>query len=125
MAIRSVITGSGSHLPARVIPNAHFLERRFHGRDGHAVATANADLVRQFEAITGIRERRWAADGLVTSDLGVDAARQAVLDADVDPESLDYILFAHNFGDVRAGTNQVDMVPSLAARVKKRLGIRN
>jgi 3-oxoacyl-[acyl-carrier-protein] synthase-3 len=125
MATRSVITGAGSHLPARVVPNSHFLERRFHGRDGHAVATPNADLVRQFEAITDIRERRWATDEQVTSDLGVEAARQALQDADVDPESLDYILFAHNFGDVRAGTNQVDMVPSLAARTKQRLGIRN
>jgi 3-oxoacyl-[acyl-carrier-protein] synthase-3 len=37
----------------------------------------------------------------------------------IDPETIDYIIFAHNFGDVKAGTTQSDMLPSLATRVKK------
>jgi 3-oxoacyl-[acyl-carrier-protein] synthase III len=122
---RTVITGTGSHLPERVLPNAHFADHRFHGRDGHALHGPNADLLRQFETITGIRERRWAPDDLNTSDLGADAARKALDDAAIDPESLDYIVVAHNFGDVRAGTAHVDAVPALAARVKHRLRIAN
>lgn len=125
MALRTVIVGSGSHLPEQVVPNAHFEGRRFHARDGKPLAGANADLLRQFEAITGIVERRFAADGQVASDLGADAARAAIADAGIDPESLDYIVVAHNFGDVRSGTAQMEAVPALAARVKSRLGIRN
>ncbi|MET0555391.1 MAG: ketoacyl-ACP synthase III [Vicinamibacteria bacterium] len=124
-ARRTVIIGTGSHLPERVVPNAHFLDHQFRGRDGRPLKGSNQDLLRQFETITGIVQRRWAPDGLFASDLGADAARAALSDAAADPESLDYILVAHNFGDVRAGTAQVDAVPALAARVKRALGIRN
>lgn len=120
---RTVIVGTGSHLPERVVPNAHFEGHRFRGRDGHALQGANADLLRQFEAITGIRERRWAPEGLTASDLGADAAEKALADAAIDPESLDYLVVAHNFGDVRAGGARVDAVPALAARIKHRLRI--
>ncbi len=61
----------------------------------------------------------------MTSDLGLIAAQVAIKDSGIDPETLDYIIFAHNFGDVRFGTVQSDMVPSLAARVKHSLKIRN
>jgi 3-oxoacyl-[acyl-carrier-protein] synthase-3 len=51
--------------------------------------------------------------------------KQRIEDSGIDPETLDYIIFAHNFGDVRFGTVQSDMVPSLAARVKHLLKIEN
>jgi 3-oxoacyl-[acyl-carrier-protein] synthase-3 len=120
-----VIIGTGSRVPDTVVSNSHFAEHRFLGRDGQLMAGANADLLKQFEAITTIRERRWAGEDQTASSLGAEAARLALDDADIDPESLDYILFAHNFGDVKAGTAQVDTVPALAARVKSRLRIRN
>jgi 3-oxoacyl-[acyl-carrier-protein] synthase-3 len=123
--IRTVIAGAGSHLPEQVVPNAHFADHRFRGRDGHALQGANADLLRQFEAITEIAERRFAPPAWSASDLGADAGRKALADAAVDPETLDYIVVAHNFGDVRAGTSHVDAVPALAARVKHRLRIAN
>ena len=125
MPTRTVIAGTGSHVPERVVPNDHFVGRCFRGRDGHLLKDGSADLLRNFEAITGIRERRWAPDDLTASDLGCDAARKALADAAVDPESLDYLVVAHNFGDVRAGTADVDAVPALAARIKRGLGIRN
>jgi 3-oxoacyl-[acyl-carrier-protein] synthase-3 len=125
MATRTVIVGSGSHIPERVVPNAHFVGHHFRARDGRPLDGANVDVLRQFEAITDIRERRWAPENLSASDLGEDAARKAIEDAAIDPETLDYIVFAHNFGDIRAGTAQVDAVPALAARVKSRLRIRN
>ncbi|MEE3245577.1 MAG: 3-oxoacyl-[acyl-carrier-protein] synthase III C-terminal domain-containing protein, partial [Bacteroidota bacterium] len=43
----------------------------------------------------------------------------------LDPETLDYIIVAHNFGDVKHGSNRSDMVPALAARVKHKLKIKN
>jgi 3-oxoacyl-[acyl-carrier-protein] synthase-3 len=43
----------------------------------------------------------------------------------VNPETLDYIILAHNYGDVKFETIQSDAVPSLAARVKHKLKIQN
>ena len=123
--IHSVITGSGSHIPERIIPNDHFLGHDFRGADKKTLDKPNADILRQFESITGIRERRYAPDSMVTTDLAVEAAQDALQSSGIDGESLDGIIVAHNFGDVRAGSTHSDLVPSLAARVKARLGIRN
>ncbi len=125
MGIRTVIVGSGSVLPPRIVPNAAFLNHDFRDADGSAIPKSNADILTQFEAITGIRERRYAAEDQVCSDLALEAARDALASAALDPESLDGLIVAQNFGDVRSGSTQVDMVPSLAARVKAGLGIRN
>ena len=53
------------------------------------------------------------------------ASEKAIKNAEIDPETIDYIIFAHNFGDVKYGTNQSDMIPSLATRVKHKLQIKN
>ena len=60
-----------------------------------------------------------------TSDIATIAAKRAIEDADIDPETLDYIIFAHNFGDVKKGAIQADLLPSLATRVKFNLRIKN
>jgi len=38
---------------------------------------------------------------------------------------LDYIIVAHNFGDIPYGSKQIDTLPNLAARVKSKLKIKN
>jgi 3-oxoacyl-[acyl-carrier-protein] synthase III len=43
----------------------------------------------------------------------------------VDPETIDQLIMAHNFGDVMKHSIQTDAVPSLASRVKHALGIKN
>jgi 3-oxoacyl-[acyl-carrier-protein] synthase III len=122
---RTVIAGTGSHIPTQVVQNDHFLGHEFHGPDGRPIDKPNEEILRQFESITGIRERRYAPSSLVTSDMGADAAERALEDASFDREELDQIIFAHNFGDVRAGSRVPDLVPALAARVKARLQISN
>ena len=118
-------TGTGSCVPDLRVTNEDFLHRRFFLPDGTPLDPRdNGDLVAKFFEITGIEERRWAPDDLFASDLGARAARAALSEADVDPETLDYIIVAHNFGDVCPGTGRIDMVPTLAARIKKELGIR-
>ena len=57
--------------------------------------------------------------------MGYFAAKQAIEDAKINKEDIDYIILAHNFGDVKSDSNQSDMLPSLASRVKYRLGIKN
>jgi 3-oxoacyl-[acyl-carrier-protein] synthase-3 len=123
--MRTVITATGSHIPERVIPNEHFLGHDFRGSDRKTLDKPNADILRQFESITGIRERRYAPAEMVTTDLATDAARKALESSGTDPESLDGIIVAHNFGDVRPGNPRSDLVPAIAARVKSRLAIRN
>ena len=121
--IRTVITGTGSHIPAVRVPNEHFLQHEFLGADRKPIPKTNKEILEQFEAITGIRERRYVPEDLVTSDIATDAARKALDSSGIDAESLDYIIVAHNFGDVRAGSTRSDLVPALAARVKAKLGI--
>ena len=124
-ATRTVIVGNASYVPPRVVPNAEFLATRLLDTDGAPFDKPNEQIVAQLEAITGIRERRWVADDQVASDIALLAARAALDSSGIDPESLDLIVVAHNFGDVRADNRRSDFVPSLAARVKHGLGIAN
>ena len=123
--ISSIITGTWSYLPTIKKENDKFLENRFLNADGTAIANPNDVIIDKFKSITGIEERRYAEDKYNTSDLGYFAAEKAIKDAGVDREELDYIILAHNFGDVKSAAIQSDILPSLATRVKYRLGIQN
>ena len=125
MNTRVLITGTGRHVPSVVVPNEYFLHHEFHGPDHRPIEKPTQEILAQFEAITGIRERRYAPDELVTSDLAFAAAEDALVSSGIDRESLDGIIVAHNFGNVVHGSHRSDTVPSLAARVKAALGIRN
>lgn len=122
---RTVIVGTGSHIPSILIENSHFLEHAFFGPDGRPLDRGNQETIEKFEQITGIKARQYAPDDQCASDIAFLAAEDALGSASVDRETLDYIIVAHNFGDVPAGNRRTDMVPTLAARVKQRLGIKN
>jgi 3-oxoacyl-[acyl-carrier-protein] synthase-3 len=121
----TIITGTGSYIPGLVIPNNSFSDHHFYGEDGVLINTPNAEIFEKFKDITGIYERRYAEENVNTSDLAAKAAALAIEDAGIDPETIDQIIVAHNFGNVIAGTIQSDAVPSIASRVKNLLGIRN
>ena len=123
MSIHSIITATGSYLPETAIPNSHFAEYRFYGADGKVLKRPNPEIIKKLYEITGIRERRYVTDGLTTSDIAHLAAEQALVG--VDRESLDYIIVGQNLGDVRADNIRTDMVPTIAARVKHKLQIKN
>jgi 3-oxoacyl-[acyl-carrier-protein] synthase III len=124
--ITSQFIATGSYLPERCVKNAEFLDRSFFLPEGAPLDPAdNERLVAKFLEITEIAERRWAPDELSASHMGAAASRAALSDADIDPETLDYVIVAHNFGDVCPRTGQVDTVPTLAARIKQKLGIQN
>jgi len=100
--IRSVLVGSGSYLPERVLTN-HELSRM--------VDTSDEWIVQR----TGIRERHIAAQGELTSDLGVHAARAALADAGLHPEDIDLIV---------VGTSTPDYTfPATAVSIQEKLGI--
>lgn len=121
--VRTVISATGSFIPPVRVPNAHFLEHEFRGANGDPIDKTTAEILEQFEAITGIRERRYVSDDLVTSDIALSAAQAALDSSGIDRETLDGIIVAHNFGDVRPGSPRSDMVPAIAARVKAGLKI--
>ena len=125
MTLRTVIVGTGCAIPRRRVTNLDMLGREFWGADGKKIDKPNQQIIEQFESITGIKERRYAEDNQVASDLAAIAAENALVSSGVDRETLDTIIVAHNFGDVRAGTRHSDLVPALAARVKARLRIAN
>ena len=124
-AYYSAITGSGRYIPKRVVANEHFLENEFYTISGERSTKSNADIIEKFEQITEIGERRYVSDRYVTSDIGFFAACDAIQSSGTDPESLDYIIVAHNFGDVKKSILKTDMVPTLASRIKCKLGIEN
>ena len=119
------ITGSGSYIPTQIIKNADFSNHEFLNEDGSPFQYSNDVVAEKFKQITGIEERRYADDNQTTSDIALLACQKAIENAGIDAETLDYIIFAHNFGDVNHGAIQSDAVPSLAARVKQKLKIRN
>lgn len=124
--IYTVITGAGSYIPTRRVKNSDFMESEFFEEYAKPYdSSKNETMLKKFECITSIGERRYVTDDLVVSDIACDAAEKALADAAVDRESLDYVIFAHNFGDVRADNRRSDLVPSLAARVKLKLKIHN
>lgn len=123
MAVK--ITGTGSYIPSSIEKNENFHQHQFLNSDGSTLNHANDVIIEKFKAITGIGERRYAYNHLNTSDLGFFAAEKAIADAKIDPETLDYIIVAHNFGDVKHNTIQSDILPCLASRIKHSLRIKN
>ncbi|WP_418510873.1 3-oxoacyl-ACP synthase III family protein [Corallibacter sp.] len=119
------ITGTGSYIPDTIEKNENFNQHIFLNTDGSSIDSSNKVIVEKFQDITGIVERRYAEPHLVTSDLGAFAAERAIANANIDPEELDYIIVAHNFGDVKHNTIQSDILPCLAARIKHNLRIKN
>ena len=119
------ITGTGSYIPDLVETNENFHQHTFLNTDGSSIDHPNEVIVEKFKEITGIVERRYVEPHLVASDIGALAAQKAIDNANIDPETIDYIIVAHNFGDVKHNTIQSDILPCLAARVKHALKIKN
>jgi 3-oxoacyl-[acyl-carrier-protein] synthase III len=100
--MRSVVLGCGSYLPSRVLTNADLAQK---------VATSDEWIAQR----TGIRERHIAADGEVTSDLAIHAARAALANAKIDAQSIDLIVLATSTPD--------NTFPASAVAVQAGLGI--
>lgn len=119
------IIGIGSYIPNDEVKNSDFDNHVFLNEDGSPFGYPNEVVIKKFKSITGIENRRYADANYTASDLAYFAAEKAIENANIDRETLDYIIFAHNFGDVKQGTVQSDILPSLATRVKNKLKIQN
>jgi 3-oxoacyl-[acyl-carrier-protein] synthase-3 len=98
----ATVVGLGSVLPERVVTNAEF----------EKLVDTSDEWIRER---TGIRERHIAATGDTTSDLAVEAARNALDTAGIAPEQLDLIVCATLTADTP--------IPSTAVWVQRKLGI--
>jgi len=98
----ATITGVGSSLPPRLVPNTWFEAR---------VDTTDEWI----RSRTGIEARHFADDGVVTSDLAVEAARIALRTAGIPAEQLDMIVCASVTGDTP--------FPATAVWVQEKLGL--
>jgi len=122
----TIITGTGSYIPPTVIHNDYFLDAEFYDpATGKKFETPNAEIIRKFNEITNIEERRYAEPDQATSHLATFAAENALQSSGFDREKLEFIIVAHNFGDIYPETYRSDMCPAIANRVKLGLGIKN
>lgn len=100
--IRSVVRGTGSYLPEKVVTNADLAQQ---------MDTSDEWIVQR----TGIRQRHIAAEGECTSDLGCAAARRALDDAGLEARDIDLVLLATSTPD--------QTFPATAATIQAELGI--
>lgn len=122
---RSVITGTGAYIPEVIKKNEDFESADFYDEKHQKIDQPSKIILKKFAQITGITERRYASENIVASDMAAFAADEAIKDCGIDKESIDQIIVAHNYGDIKSNTIQTDSVPSLAARVKNKLKIVN
>jgi 3-oxoacyl-[acyl-carrier-protein] synthase-3 len=122
--MRTVITGTGHFIPAQIRSNSDFAWHDFYNAHQQRIE-GTTKLIEKFEQITGISARRYVGTDMTASDMAVQAAAFAIEDAGIDAETIDQIIVAHNFGDIRKHSIQSDAVPTLASRVKQALGIAN
>ncbi len=100
--IRSVIRGVGAHLPKRIMTNEDLSK---------IVDTTDEWITER----TGIKSRHIAADDELTSDLGIAAARQALVRAGIDPVEIDLVICATATPD--------RTFPATAVRIQQALGV--
>lgn len=122
--ISSVITGTGCFIPDNVISGESFLDSIFY-ENGAIIEKNITEIISKFSEITEIMERRYVDDNMLNSNIATIAAQRAIEDAGIDKETLDHIIFCHNFGDIEKGSNRMDLLPALAAKVKQQLEINN
>jgi 3-oxoacyl-[acyl-carrier-protein] synthase-3 len=102
MPVRSIVSGCGAYLPGRIVTNAELAKR---------IDTSDEWIVQR----TGIRERRIAADGEMTSHLAIRSAEAALKTANMSGADIDLIVLATSTPD--------ETFPATATRVQAAIGM--
>lgn len=123
--LKSKIIATGMFIPTQDVPNESFINHEFFDENNQKFSQPVEAIIRKFSMITGIKRRRYAPEGLTASEMGARAAKQAIENAGIDPEAIDMIVVAHNYGDMKVFGDPRDMVPSLSSKIKHKLGIKN
>ncbi len=101
--ISSVLSGTGSSVPARIVSNDHYV----------TTLDTSDEWIR---TRTGIRERRFVGPGETSASLGVLASKNALLKAKLQPSDIDLIICATVTPD--------QMTPANACTIQNALGCR-
>ena len=120
----TIIIGSGSYIPERVIDGSYFLDAVFYDENGKVIDKPNEEIVKKFVEITEIERRRYVNDDENNSDIATKASERAIQDAGIDRETIDYIICASNFGEINVDGIS-SFMPSMSARIKHKLGIKS
>ncbi|MDO6520839.1 beta-ketoacyl-ACP synthase III [Shimia thalassica] len=102
MTLRAVVKGVGHYLPERIVPNSEF----------EKLLDTSDEWIR---TRSGIERRHFAAEGQTTSDLGYEAARNALENAGMQPDDIDGIVVATSTPDLT--------FPSVATMLQHKLGM--
>jgi 3-oxoacyl-(acyl-carrier-protein) synthase III len=108
--ISTIVAGVGKYVPDSVIPTA-YIEEWLQLKERFGLSASMIDR------LTGVRERRYAADGEASSDMAVRASLEAIRRAGICAEDIDTIIFAAASQDVGE--------PATANIVQEKLGARN
>ncbi len=100
------------------------MESTFYTDEGEIIDKPNEEIIEKFVEITEIEERRYIKDDEFNSDLAYRASESAIQNAGIDRETIDYIIYASNFGEVNLN-GAPNFIPSLSSRLKNKLGIKN
>ena len=119
------IIGTGSVIPKIKESNSSFINNSFYDTNGDKIKLNNKEIIQKFNSITGIKNRRYVSSNQKSSDIAIQASKIAIEDSGINKEEIDYIILAHNIGDITFDSNQVDILPSIASRVKSGLEINN
>ncbi len=123
--IYSIITGSGSYIPTKIVTNEDFISNEFYESNGIKIEKSGQEIADKFHEITTIAERRYISDNMKTTDMAYLAAIEAIKAAGIEQEELDYVIVANNFGDTTPSNRASDNIPAMASKIKHKLGIKN
>ena len=105
------IIGTGRYVPKNEVTNETFAEWM------GDVSPKLAEVVDKFEASSNIKTRFYADEDMATSDLAVEAAKDAMKDAGIGPEDIDLIIL---------GTDSPDYItPATSVVVQEKLGAKD
>lgn len=122
----SIITATGSVLPARKITNDFFNNNQFYKKDGTLNPKPGSEVTKKLKEISGITERRFLNDDQDSVDLLVAACSKVLEGSSIDKNSLDAVIVAHNSGNMLPNTKGIYVaVPNLSSILKNRLNITN
>jgi 3-oxoacyl-[acyl-carrier-protein] synthase-3 len=122
----TVIIGSGSYIPPVRIDNDYYLDFCFFDpATRQPFEKENREIIDKFYEITNIAERRHSTPEETTSVIGYKAALDAIESSGIDPETLDFIIAGHNFGEMLEENRRTDLIPCVASKIKQKLGLKN
>jgi len=122
---RTKIQSTGVYYPTLKVSNFEKQNIQFLNKGNSTFNKSSLEILNKFVEITEISERAIATPNVLPSDMGYFAAKNAIENVNINPETIDYIIVAHNWGDTSCHHKYFDLLPNIGARIKNKLKIEN